>query len=307
MNFSAIFAATNSTTDWAASVDGNVGDPNNGASGVQSNLYPGLTDGMNAVAAGAGAAPDAEFDNARYVGITSGTAVQLRLAISDVANWEGTNASQSVSNGGPGSAIWAANTATQFTVVTPTFLEFCFGDGGDQLGCTDCPCFNNAPMGSGGGCLNSSGTGSQLLVSGDPSVSLPVPFDDDLRFRATNGPAFQLFILNSGDALAPGNPLNPCFGTGSGVTGTVFDGLRCAIQNTLRNGGRGADSNGEVGVGLTSAGWGGGDDPLCGIAQSFGYVAGTTKFFQAIHRDSTAVNCGLGLNTTQAIQVDFTP
>ena len=164
---------------------------------------------------------------------------------------------------------------------------------------------NNSPRGNVGGCLNSSGTGSRLIASGDPSVSLPMDSARDLRFSATGGPPSQLFILNSGNALAPNNPANACFGLGSGVGGAAFDGLRCAIMGTLRNGGRGADINGEVG--LTNSPWGGESNPPGGIAQFFGYAAGTTRFFQAIHRDSTGVNCGTGLNTTQAIQVDFTP
>ena len=189
-------------------------------------------------------------------------------------------------------------------VVVP-FPVSCTGDGGDQMGCTDCPCMNNAMPGSGGGCLNSSGNGSRLIATGDTSVSLPMAATTDLRFSATGGPSFQLFILNSGDAVAPNNPANPCFGLDSGASGMLFDGLRCAVSSTLRNGGRGADSNGEVGV--TNAAWGGANNPPGGIAQFFGYSAGTTKFFQAIHRDSTAANCNTGLNTTQSLEVLFTP
>ena len=189
--------------------------------------------------------------------------------------------------------------------VAPPFAVFCTGDGGDLMGCTDCPCSNNALAGTGGGCLHSGGTGSRLIASGDTSVTLPAASVDDLRFEIVDGAASQLYILNSGDALAPADPMNPCFGSGSGVGGTVFDGLRCAIMNTLRNGGRGADANGEVGN--SNPGWGGADNPPAGIAQFFGYMAGTTKFFQTIHRDSTGVNCGTGLNTSQAIRVNFTP
>ena len=186
-----------------------------------------------------------------------------------------------------------------------TGRNWCFGDGGDQAGCSDCPCMNNATEGSVGGCLNSGGAGSRLIATGSTSVSLAMISSADLRFSATDGPAFQLFILNSGDDLAPNNPANPCFGLDSGVGGMLFDGLRCVVAGTLRNGGRGADSNGEVGV--TNAAWGGSDNPPGGIAQFFGYTAGTTKFFQSIHRDSTMVNCSTGLNTTQAIEILFTP
>ena len=221
------------------------------------------------------------------------------------ANRESSNATGVGGNQSDNSAF-GSGAAYVFEVSPPSpFAGICNGDGGDQMGCTDCPCMNNAPAGTVGGCLNSSGTGSRLMVSGDPSVSLPMASVDDLRFSATNGPPNQLFILNSGDALAPADPMNPCFGLGSGAVGTVFDGLRCAIMGTLRNGGRGADANGEVGV--TNNPWGGESNPPGGIAQFFGYTAGTTKYFQCIHRDSAAVNCMTGLNTTQAIEVTFSP
>ena len=74
------------------------------------------------------------------------------------------------------------------------FGALCTGDGGDQLGCSNCPCSNNATPGSVGGCVNSAGTGSTLIVAGSPSVSLPAAATNDLRFSATNGPPFQLFI-----------------------------------------------------------------------------------------------------------------
>ena len=57
--------------------------------------------------------------------------------------------------------------------VSSEFPDQCNGDGGDQMGCTDCPCTNNAPQGTIGGCLNSAGTASRLIGTGDPSLSLP--------------------------------------------------------------------------------------------------------------------------------------
>jgi hypothetical protein len=56
-----------------------------------SELYPGLTVGLSAVAAGAGEGPTDEFDNIVYAGTLSGTPQQLRLAIGDNANWVGNN------------------------------------------------------------------------------------------------------------------------------------------------------------------------------------------------------------------------
>ena len=113
---------------------------------------------------------------------------------------------------GPGADINSGGTNPGAPGCSP-FASVCNGNGGDQMGCTDCPCMNNAAQGIIGGCLNSSGLGSRLIASGDPSVSLPMASPDDLRFEATNGPANQLFILNAGDALAPGNPCKPLFRT----------------------------------------------------------------------------------------------
>ncbi|MCA8963192.1 MAG: hypothetical protein KDC38_21870, partial [Planctomycetes bacterium] len=97
------------------------------------------------------------------------------------------------------------------------FTDVCNGDGGDQMGCTDCPCGNNTAPGTVGGCLNSSGNGSRLGASGDLSVSLPAGSTTDLRFTMTGGPAASTSVLLSGDAVAPTNLANPCFGLNSGA------------------------------------------------------------------------------------------
>ncbi len=174
------------------------------------------------------------------------------------------------------------------------------------MGCTNCPCLNNASAGTVGGCLNSSGASARLLASGDPSVSLPVADTTDLRFGLSGAPPTALCVLNSGDAVAPTNPLNPCFGLDSGAQAMQFDGLRCAVANTRRHGARTADANGEVGN--TNAPWGGEGAPGVGLAQQgVGFAAGQTRFFQVVNRDNPLVVCMRGLNTSQAIQVTFTP
>ncbi len=183
--------------------------------------------------------------------------------------------------------------------------DHCSGDGGDQLGCTNCPCGNNATPGTVGGCLNSALTSSRLSASGDPAVNLLANDTNDLRFSLTGAPANVFCLLNSGDAVAPTNPMNPCFGLDSGAQALLFDGLRCAVTNTRRHGGRPADLNGEVGV--TNSPWGGEGGPPVGIAQmGAGYVAGQTRFFQVIHRDDPLAQCMRGLNTSQAVSVTFT-
>ena len=181
--------------------------------------------------------------------------------------------------------------------------SFCNGDGGNQFGCTACPCGNDAAVGFIGGCINRLGNGARLGAGGSPSVSLPVMSDLDLRFELTGVPPQTFAILVSGSALAPGNPQNPCFGLGSGVRSVSFDGLRCAVMNLRRHGGRAADGNGEVGV--ANSPWGGEAGPNKGLSESFG--AGETRYFQAIYREDPLAVCSRGLNTSQAIEVEFTP
>ncbi len=202
---------------------------------------------------------------------------------------------------------WTASEAFGFTGAgVDCFISHCNGDGGDQMGCTNCPCGNNATPGSVGGCLNSAGTGARLRASGDTSVSLPSGITTDLRFGITGAPGNAFCILNSGDAVAPGNAANPCFGMDSGAQSATFDGLRCAIQNTRRHGGRAADANGDVGV--TNNPWGGEAGPPVGLAVAGGgFLAGQTRFFQVINRDDPLSSCMRGLNTSQAIEVTFTP
>lgn len=184
--------------------------------------------------------------------------------------------------------------------------DLCNGDGGNQLGCTNCPCVNNAPAGTVGGCLNRIGSSARLSTSGSSSVSLPSSVTYDLRFALAGIPASTFSVLTSGDGVAPSNAVNPCFGLDSGVQSASFDGLRCAIINTRRHGGRAADANGEIGT--TNNPWGGEGGPPIGIARTFGgFASGQTRYFQAIYREDALASCMRGLNTSQAIEVVFTP
>ena len=177
----------------------------------------------------------------------------------------------------------------------PTFAESCNGDGGDQLGCTECPCMNEMPAGTPGGCMNSAGTATRLVSFGGTSVSI-----GDLRFEATGAPPSNSAVLTSGNALAPANASNPCFGQNSGVPAMQLDGLRCVVQGVLRHGVRQSDSNGEIGN--TTNGWG----TPSGFFNFSAFVAGSTKHFQIIHRDDTGAVCMRGQNTSQAVSVLFT-
>ncbi len=180
------------------------------------------------------------------------------------------------------------------------FEALCFGDGGNQMGCTNCLCMNNAVQGSGGGCLNSAGRSTRLEGSGTPSATA-----DTLRFELRDGLANGFTILYSGAAVAPGNPMNPCFGMNSGARSQLLDGLRCAIQSTRRHGGRSADANGDVG--LTNNGWGGMSGPPIGLIAQGGFAAGSTRYFQVNYREDVLLGCMRGLNSSNAFAVTILP
>ena len=188
----------------------------------------------------------------------------------------------------------------------PEYPNLCNGDGGDGIGCTNCPCSNNAAAGTIGGCLNSASTSAKLVASGSASVSLPSLSTFDLRFGLCSAPPAAFAVLTSGDAVATQNTSNPCFGMDSGIQSSLFDGLRCAIQNIRRHGGRPANSNGDVGIDTNP--WGGEGGPNAGIAQaSAGFASGQTRFFQVVHREQATLSCMTGLNTSQAIEITFEP
>lgn len=183
--------------------------------------------------------------------------------------------------------------------------DLCNGDGGVSPGCTDCPCANNAPAGTIGGCLNNLGTSARLNAIGDTSVSMPPMSVADLRFHVTLARPGSFCVLLSGAAVAPQAVGNPCFGLNSGVTSVLFDGLRCAVMGLLRHGGRVLDGAGSAGI--TNAPWGGEGNPAAGIAGNAGFVPAQTRYFQAVYRDFMVAPCTAGLNTTQAVEVVFTP
>ena len=180
------------------------------------------------------------------------------------------------------------------------FFSSCNGNGGDLAGCTDCPCGNDAPAGTVGGCLNSAGTSGRLLVSGSSSISA-----GDLRFDMDGLVPAATTVLVSGASIAPTNPTNPCTGQDSGLTSIVFDGLRCAVQGVRRHGTRTSFSDGTIGT--DTAGWGPPDGPPAGIATLAGFTAGETRHFQGITRDVDFLVCETGQNSTQAVTVTFTP
>lgn len=182
----------------------------------------------------------------------------------------------------------------------PLFRSFCAGDGGDGMGCTDCPCGNNAAVGSPGGCLNSTGTSAELLLSGTPSVT-----SDSMRVEISSASPGTFAILVSGDDRLPNNPANPCFYLGSGTLAVALDGLRCIGGNFRRHGTRPTDANGDVGV--TTPGWGSPDGPPIGLIAQGGSSAGQTRHWQSFYRENVALGCSTGQNTTQGVSVTFQP
>ena len=192
--------------------------------------------------------------------------------------------------------------------IPPTFLDICNGDGGNQMGCTNCPCGNNFAPGTIGGCINSAGTGTRIGATGDLSASLPPGVTTDLRLSLTGAPPGALCVMLSGSDLAPQNSMNMCFGQNSGTQFGDRDGLRCAVMNLKRHGGRSANGTGSI---MDSVGpsrvWGGEAQPNGGLWKQGGFVSGQTRYFQVTHRDVLTLGCMRGLNTSQAIRVTFTP
>lgn len=189
---------------------------------------------------------------------------------------------------------------------TDIFGSVCSGNGGVTVGCTACPCGNDAGLTELGGCLNRTLQSGLLSASGDTSVSLPAGSSSDLRFSCIGLPPAAFSVLLSGDAVAPQNPANPCFGQNSGTQSASYDGLRCAVQAVKRHGGRASDGNGAIGT--STSPWGGEGAPPAGIARALGgFAAGQLRYFQAIYREDPLAGCMRGLNSTQAIGVVFGP
>lgn len=172
--------------------------------------------------------------------------------------------------------------------------EYCYGDGGLLPGCRPCACGNNAPAGSQTGCLNSSGTGTRLVASGFACVSA-----DTLRFDISGAPPGSVAILQAGIGRLPLMGMCP---PGTGVTPAALDGLRCIGGPTIRYGLRAVTA---AGTGATP--WGAPGGPVGGVIGAGGFAAGMTRQWQVTHRDFPTVNCMTGLNTSNAVQVTFTP
>jgi len=148
------------------------------------------------------------------------------------------------------------------------------------LGETGCPCLNDAPVGSGTGCVNVTGVGGRLRSTGSGSVAL-----DDLRLEATQLPTQTFGILFMGSATVPAT--------------TMGGGLRCAGGALFR-------------YGAHSTGAGGAHTEGPGIVlgtHAFGAPgtidAGETWVFQYWYRSNSGA-CATS-NVTNALAVTFQP
>ncbi|MEM7517285.1 MAG: CHRD domain-containing protein, partial [Planctomycetota bacterium] len=131
--------------------------------------------------------------------------------------------------------------------------------------CGQCPCGNGPALQTQGGCLNSEGRSAELTAVGVPAVS-----DDSLSFplRQASSNAFALLLSGS-------NLLSPAGGTcpiGSGVTGSLTDGLRCVGSGVLRHGTLATDGTGATAFGAAS--------PQGGLIGPNSFMAGQTRAFQ---------------------------
>lgn len=218
-------------------------------------------------------------------------------------------------DGDPGATdIWLAGTAWKrdvsgavnageayvFPLTESLIGNLCNGDGGDQMGCTDCPsCNTNATVGTIGGCLNSAGNSGRLISSGTGSLLC-----HDLRFEATGLPASTIMVLQSSTLSSPKNMAHICYSLRSGTAHTMpgFDGLRCIAGPFKRYVTRSADLNGEIGQ--TNKAWGPPSNPMF-LGERGGAVPGATLYYYGVYRDVDTTNCGTGLNTTQSVEVMF--
>jgi hypothetical protein len=145
----------------------------------------------------------------------------------------------------------------------------CAGDG--SAGPCTCGNTNAEP----GGCLNSTGRGALLDVAGSNGVAA-----DDLRLIASQLPPGRSAILLAGTQTLSG--------------AIVGDGLRCAGGALVHLGTRFAGPSGQ-------AEWG------AGLGASGGWGPGDTRVFQVWFRDPVGGACGLGANSSSALEVVFLP
>jgi len=188
-----------------------------------------------------------------------------------VENWVHTVAAQ----GG----AWNDNTSTvnNWGLVefpNPAYAAFCLGDGSAAA----CPCGNQAPTGTTGGCMNSLNSSARLSAQGTASVSLVA---DTLRLVGTGMPnAPALYFQGTTQQSA-------------GVGVAFGDGLRCAGGTIVRL----ATKANAAGVSFYP---GAGEQPVSvrGLV-----LAPGTRTYQVWYRNSAAFCTAATFNLTNGLQV----
>jgi hypothetical protein len=152
-----------------------------------------------------------------------------------------------------------------------TGTPYCSGDGQGGV----CPCGNFGQAEA--GCVNSSGSGAMLVGEGSASVAA-----DSLYFRATQLPPGRFAMMVAGTADVNGG-LGLPFG----------DGMMCTSGTSVSFGVKLSNAAGEAAFGPGLGGLG-------------GFQPGTSRYFQVIYRDSSAMSpCGLRFNTSNGVRVDL--
>ncbi|MCC6406473.1 MAG: hypothetical protein IT453_04870 [Planctomycetes bacterium] len=162
----------------------------------------------------------------------------------------------------------------------PLGTTYCAGDG--SAAGASCPCGNSSASGTQSGCKNSTGVGATLRALGTSSVAA-----DDFALSA---------------AQLPPNANGLVFMGANAVNATPFgDGLRCVGAPIYRFAVKKASASGTLAYGPGQIAWI--ESHLAGGAW---ISAGATRRFQAWYRDPTGP-CGAGFNTTNALEIHFTP
>lgn len=196
-----------------------------------------------------------------------------------------------------GNVIWTglASSASVSLTVTyqfdPSGVPYCFGDGE----CTQCPCANNAPAGSPGGCLNANGTSAVLSAAGTPSL-----LNDSLSFDLRDATPNTFGVLVSADIQLP-VPMSAC-PVGSGVESPNLKGLRCLGVNLFRHGTRATGPDGAI-----VQSWGPPGGPTGGLIAQAGFAAGQQRQFQVFYRELPTIDCPRDQNTSNGVTVTFVP
>ncbi|MFT7670891.1 MAG: hypothetical protein ACI8X5_003604 [Planctomycetota bacterium] len=165
-----------------------------------------------------------------------------------------------------------------------TGTKLCFGESGV------CPCGNDAPTGTEGGCLNNLGLSAKLCATGVPfSEFAPCPSvspggNDTVTLSATDVPD-GIGLLFKGTTT-----LNGGFGIPFG------DGLRCCGGQITR-----------VGIGIAESNTMSFGYPNTKLSVTSNSCAGSTNCYQLWYRQHPSVCGGLPSNLTNAVELTWLP